>query len=60
MEIQMVFTISGSADALKYWHILARVQNQLFQFRDQLVIVLSVLVDVEVTINFGLTIKMSH
>lgn len=46
MELQMVFTISGSADAIKYWHVLARVANQLFQFREKLVIILSVLVDV--------------
>jgi len=46
MEIQMIFTLAGSADDIKYWHIMARVQNQLFQFRGKLMIILSVLVDV--------------
>ncbi len=46
MELQLVFTIAGSADRIKYWHVLARVQNQLFQFRGKLVIIISVLVDV--------------
>ncbi|ODM88785.1 Nacrein-like protein, partial [Orchesella cincta] len=45
MELQMIFTIAGSADPIKYWHVLARVQNRLFQFREKLVIILSVLVD---------------
>lgn len=46
MELQMIFTISGSADEIKYWHVLARIQNNLFQFREKLVIILSVMVDV--------------
>jgi len=50
MELQMVFTISASADPVKYWQILARVQNRLFQFREKLVIVIAVLVDVLVSI----------
>lgn len=50
MELQMVFTISASADPIKYWHILARVQNRLFQFREKLVVVIAVLVDVLVCI----------
>lgn len=52
MELQMVFTISGSSDPIKYWHVLARVQNQLFQFREKLVIIVAVLVDVVVRISF--------
>ncbi|CAL8143318.1 unnamed protein product [Orchesella dallaii] len=45
MELQMIFTTSGSADELKYWQVLASVQNRFFQFREKLVIILSVLVD---------------
>ncbi|CAL8138553.1 unnamed protein product [Orchesella dallaii] len=45
MELQMIFTTSGSADDLKYWQVLASVQNRFFQFREKLVIILSVLVD---------------
>ncbi|CAL8127579.1 unnamed protein product [Orchesella dallaii] len=46
MELQMIFTIAGSADPIKYWQVLARVQNRIFQFREKLVIILSILVDV--------------
>jgi hypothetical protein len=49
MELQMIFTTSGSADELKYWQVLASVQNRFFQFREKLVIILSVLVDALVT-----------
>ena len=49
VELQMVFTIAGSADPIKYWHVLARMNNQLFQFREKLVVILSVLVDVLVS-----------
>lgn len=51
MELQMVFTISASADPIKYWQILARVQNRLFQFREKLVVVIAILVDVLVCIS---------
>ena len=45
----MLFTIGGSGDELKYWQVLAKVQNKLFQFRGKLVVILSVLVKVVVS-----------
>jgi hypothetical protein len=49
MELQFIFSLHGADDGEPFYFTLARQVNDLFQFREKVVLIMSVLVEVVVS-----------